>query len=243
MHACTMQSAASSAGVAAGRPPGSDTTNWLRRHQRAGDSPREVHMALTQAFATGAGAGVAAGLAAGCALAAGVGACVRGGGGGKARGITHLTDPALPAPSAGTPPRAAAAGSTSGAAGERTPERGPGRYRLGVTIGKFYPYHRGHDRLISRAEAQCDHLVVLGASILTVHRPLQSTRTRCICLADHAGLRSGRQTARPDQCRDPGGLDQAAPPAGRGPALRRRSAPSQRPDTCWGCSTVVHVRA
>ena len=33
-------------------------------------------------------------------------------------------------------------------------------WSLGVTIGKFYPYHRGHDRLIQRAKAQCERLVV-----------------------------------------------------------------------------------
>jgi len=32
---------------------------------------------------------------------------------------------------------------------------------LGITIGKFYPFHRGHDYLIQQAKAQVDHLVVL----------------------------------------------------------------------------------
>jgi HTH-type transcriptional regulator, transcriptional repressor of NAD biosynthesis genes len=32
---------------------------------------------------------------------------------------------------------------------------------LGITIGKFYPFHRGHDHLIRTAKAQVDHLVVL----------------------------------------------------------------------------------
>jgi HTH-type transcriptional regulator, transcriptional repressor of NAD biosynthesis genes len=33
--------------------------------------------------------------------------------------------------------------------------------RLGVTVGKFYPPHRGHKRLIDYAESRCDELVVL----------------------------------------------------------------------------------
>ena len=32
---------------------------------------------------------------------------------------------------------------------------------LGVTIGKFYPFHRGHHLLISEARSRVDHLVVL----------------------------------------------------------------------------------
>lgn len=32
---------------------------------------------------------------------------------------------------------------------------------LGITIGKFYPFHRGHDYLIEQAKAQVDRLVVL----------------------------------------------------------------------------------
>lgn len=32
---------------------------------------------------------------------------------------------------------------------------------LGITIGKFYPFHRGHDHLIRTAKSQVDHLVVL----------------------------------------------------------------------------------
>ena len=32
---------------------------------------------------------------------------------------------------------------------------------LGITIGKFYPFHRGHDYLIRQAKAQVDRLVVL----------------------------------------------------------------------------------
>lgn len=32
---------------------------------------------------------------------------------------------------------------------------------LGLTIGKFYPFHRGHDHLIRTAKAQVDHLVVI----------------------------------------------------------------------------------
>lgn len=33
--------------------------------------------------------------------------------------------------------------------------------KLGVTIGKFYPLHLGHDHLIARAKAEVDRLVVL----------------------------------------------------------------------------------
>ncbi|MBW4623529.1 MAG: AAA family ATPase [Cyanosarcina radialis HA8281-LM2] len=33
--------------------------------------------------------------------------------------------------------------------------------KLGITIGKFYPYHLGHNYLIERAKAQVDRLVVL----------------------------------------------------------------------------------
>ena len=33
--------------------------------------------------------------------------------------------------------------------------------KLGITVGKFYPFHRGHDYLIRQAKAQVDHLVVL----------------------------------------------------------------------------------
>ena len=32
---------------------------------------------------------------------------------------------------------------------------------LGVTVGKFYPFHRGHEHLINQAAAQVDKLVVL----------------------------------------------------------------------------------
>ena len=32
---------------------------------------------------------------------------------------------------------------------------------LGVTIGKFYPFHRGHALLLATASQRCDHLVVL----------------------------------------------------------------------------------
>lgn len=32
---------------------------------------------------------------------------------------------------------------------------------LGVTVGKFYPFHRGHDLLLREARRQVDHLVVL----------------------------------------------------------------------------------
>lgn len=32
---------------------------------------------------------------------------------------------------------------------------------LGITVGKFLPFHLGHDHLIRRAKAQVDHLVVL----------------------------------------------------------------------------------
>jgi len=32
---------------------------------------------------------------------------------------------------------------------------------LGITIGKFYPFHLGHHYLIQQAKAQVDHLVVL----------------------------------------------------------------------------------
>lgn len=35
------------------------------------------------------------------------------------------------------------------------------RYGLGVTIGKFYPFHRGHALLISRARERVDRLIVL----------------------------------------------------------------------------------
>lgn len=33
--------------------------------------------------------------------------------------------------------------------------------RLGVTVGKFYPFHRGHEHLVQAAAAQVDKLVVL----------------------------------------------------------------------------------
>ena len=36
--------------------------------------------------------------------------------------------------------------------------------KLGVTVGKFYPFHLGHDHLIARAKEQCDRLVVLVGS-------------------------------------------------------------------------------
>lgn len=32
---------------------------------------------------------------------------------------------------------------------------------LGITVGKFYPFHKGHDYLIREAKARVDHLVVL----------------------------------------------------------------------------------
>lgn len=35
------------------------------------------------------------------------------------------------------------------------------RAALGVTVGKFYPFHRGHDRLLRAAKAQVERLVVL----------------------------------------------------------------------------------
>ncbi len=34
---------------------------------------------------------------------------------------------------------------------------------LGVTVGKFYPFHRGHDLLLRRAKAEVDRLAVLVA--------------------------------------------------------------------------------
>lgn len=33
--------------------------------------------------------------------------------------------------------------------------------RLGVTVGKFYPFHRGHDHLLQSAKAQVERLVVV----------------------------------------------------------------------------------
>ncbi|OLP17423.1 hypothetical protein BST81_16670 [Leptolyngbya sp. 'hensonii'] len=33
--------------------------------------------------------------------------------------------------------------------------------KLGITVGKFYPFHLGHDYLIRQAKGQVDHLVVL----------------------------------------------------------------------------------
>jgi HTH-type transcriptional repressor of NAD biosynthesis genes len=36
--------------------------------------------------------------------------------------------------------------------------------KLGITVGKFYPFHRGHDYLIQQAKVQVDHLVVLIGS-------------------------------------------------------------------------------
>jgi HTH-type transcriptional repressor of NAD biosynthesis genes len=36
--------------------------------------------------------------------------------------------------------------------------------RLGVTVGKFYPPHRGHLRLIEFAQSRCDELVVIVGS-------------------------------------------------------------------------------
>jgi len=36
--------------------------------------------------------------------------------------------------------------------------------RLGVSVGKFYPPHRGHKRLIEFAESRCDELVVIVGS-------------------------------------------------------------------------------
>jgi HTH-type transcriptional regulator, transcriptional repressor of NAD biosynthesis genes len=36
--------------------------------------------------------------------------------------------------------------------------------RLGVTVGKFYPPHRGHQRLIEFAQSRCDELVVIVGS-------------------------------------------------------------------------------
>lgn len=36
--------------------------------------------------------------------------------------------------------------------------------RLGVTVGKFYPPHRGHKRLIEFAQSRCDQLVVIVGS-------------------------------------------------------------------------------
>ena len=35
---------------------------------------------------------------------------------------------------------------------------------LGVTIGKFYPFHRGHDLLITEAKRQVEQLVVLSCA-------------------------------------------------------------------------------
>jgi HTH-type transcriptional regulator, transcriptional repressor of NAD biosynthesis genes len=40
---------------------------------------------------------------------------------------------------------------------------------LGITIGKFYPFHLGHHYLITQAKAQVDHLVVLVG-----HKPTQT---------------------------------------------------------------------
>lgn len=41
--------------------------------------------------------------------------------------------------------------------------------KLGITVGKFYPFHLGHDYLIEQAKAQVDHLVVLVG-----YKPTQS---------------------------------------------------------------------
>ena len=35
---------------------------------------------------------------------------------------------------------------------------------LGVTIGRFYPFHRGHDLLITEAKRQVEQLVVLSCA-------------------------------------------------------------------------------
>lgn len=40
---------------------------------------------------------------------------------------------------------------------------------LGLVVGKFYPPHRGHKRLIDAARARCDHLIVILA-----HHPSQA---------------------------------------------------------------------
>jgi HTH-type transcriptional repressor of NAD biosynthesis genes len=37
----------------------------------------------------------------------------------------------------------------------------PPAHRLGVTIGKFYPFTRGHLLLVTKAKEQCEHLVVI----------------------------------------------------------------------------------
>lgn len=42
---------------------------------------------------------------------------------------------------------------------------------LGITVGKFYPFHLGHDHLIRQAKAQVDRLVVLLGHTAAQHLP------------------------------------------------------------------------
>lgn len=38
------------------------------------------------------------------------------------------------------------------------------RFRCGLVVGKFSPLHRGHELLIRRALAACEHVVVLSCA-------------------------------------------------------------------------------
>jgi HTH-type transcriptional repressor of NAD biosynthesis genes len=42
---------------------------------------------------------------------------------------------------------------------------------LGITVGKLYPFHLGHDHLIRTARAQVGHLVVLVGAAPDQHIP------------------------------------------------------------------------
>ena len=62
---------------------------------------------------------------------------------------------------------------------------GPGTYRHGLFIGKFYPPHRGHHRVIRQAAAECERLSVLVMASIAETIPLAD---RVAWLrAEHAG--------------------------------------------------------
>jgi len=48
--------------------------------------------------------------------------------------------------------------------------------KIGVTIGKFYPFHLGHNYLITEAKKQVDHLFVLvcGQEKQTINQEIRA---------------------------------------------------------------------
>jgi NadR type nicotinamide-nucleotide adenylyltransferase len=64
------------------------------------------------------------------------------------------------------------------------------RFRLGLVVGKFAPLHRGHERLVEQASAQCDRVLVLSYTSQNFEHCDVSTRRRWLgqCFPGHETL-------------------------------------------------------